>query len=288
MKLLFIHLGFQKTGSTFLQQEFFPYLKKINYMNKKYLNGKRSFVGDLLSLLELDLNTSQINSFRKKYNLVNLSSKNLLSNESLLGNPWNENSFLSREKRIIRLKKIFSGFNLKIILCVRDKKTLYKSLYSQYVHEGGTKKEIDFIKPQKLFFNKFFDKDKAFALLKKHFSKKDIFIVSYEDFRQDKNCFLESLVGFLDVAMPYYKDVKTNVGVKGWKLKVLRFLNKFFKSVHNPNGFIPMINSPLGKLGPRILFQRVKLRTVFRKIRTVFRSEAGKNPCVIERSEIRR
>ena len=44
MKKLYINLGFPKTGSTNFQNNFYPFLKNINYLGKSYKKYHKSIL----------------------------------------------------------------------------------------------------------------------------------------------------------------------------------------------------------------------------------------------------
>ena len=102
----FIHLGLHKTGTTWLQSEVFSRLKNVSYLHQ----------------FELDT-------------IIPDSKKVLISCEWLSGKP---HLLESTEKMYIiadRLKKIFPSS--KIIVGFRDKDSWLKSLWKQYIMEGG-------------------------------------------------------------------------------------------------------------------------------------------------------
>ncbi|WP_417465771.1 hypothetical protein [Kordiimonas sp.] len=66
----------------------------------------------------------------------------LLSNESLLGEPYHEDKpgfFPHHEKWIGELARLFDGYEVQVIYFIRNFATFLPSYYVQYVRKGGTK-----------------------------------------------------------------------------------------------------------------------------------------------------
>lgn len=107
MNEVFIHVGLQKTGTTFIQEEIF------RKMNVRYIR---------------DITFTNLCFPRDR--------KTIIANEALSGDPYSmiDNRFLIADN----LKKLFP--NAKIIVGHRDAKGMFKSLYSQGIRNGATSK----------------------------------------------------------------------------------------------------------------------------------------------------
>ena len=138
-----IHIGYHKTGSTWLQQELFTSESDIFEPLSKKHKGHNTFTeyfyknneGYLLS--PFDDNYTIIQK-EIKY-ILNLPGKDfrnkipVISSERLSGNPHSSGF----DSRIIakRLKKTFP--NAKILIVIREQKSFLLSNYFQYIFAGG-------------------------------------------------------------------------------------------------------------------------------------------------------
>lgn len=231
----FIHVGFQKTGSTFLQMNYFEKHPELSY----YPFTRR---------FPIELNQSL---FKDRI---------LISNENLIGRPWgyqhppdrntkNYSWLYDNEVLFKNLNNIMSVDG--VIIGIREHSHLILSLYKQYLHEGGYKKFDDFfdlsknngiIKSEDLIFAK------RISLIKKYLSK-NIFIYDIADFR-DYGKLEKRLNLFLGISnlelLTRSKLKKANKGVEGRNLKILRALNLInFFLLKIP--FVPTLNNRLFK-----------------------------------------
>lgn len=209
MSKMVIHIGLHKTGTTFLQNHYFPNLSEISYCSGNFV------LDDF--------------GYDKKHNIF------LISNESLSGRPWNlqwirgiENDFRyinSFEIAINNIKEVFP--HAIIVIVFRKHGDFLLSLYKQYIQEGGI---LNF----KNFYNYkgvIRDKDLSFAerinFLKNQFE--EVHVLSFEKFKSEGidyyNRFFTSLgckTGALD------NKSKANSSISGNKIEILRKLNRYY------------------------------------------------------------
>lgn len=107
MSNIYIHIGLHKTGTTFLQKDFFPKIPHTHFYRNihEFLNN-------------------QVNSGRV-----------IISNESLEGNPFLGNWLQSYKNNVHYISKIFH--NPSIIIGFRKHDSFLLSLYKQYLYEKG-------------------------------------------------------------------------------------------------------------------------------------------------------
>jgi len=105
MNDVIIHVGLQKTGTTFLQEEIFRKLKNVRYIR--------------------DISFTNLCFKRDK--------KTIIANEALSGDPYSNK--IDRFKVIDNLHKLFP--DAKIIVGTRYMPNMIDSLYSQYIRNGG-------------------------------------------------------------------------------------------------------------------------------------------------------
>lgn len=241
MNELILHVGLNKTGTTFLQNNIFP---------------------------QLD-NTKIVNPTNLKFQINGLFSENkniLISHEGLLGVPFNyKRSWL--DDQLLSIKNINKTFNnVKIIIGFRDHDDLILSLYKQYLHEGGYLKFNDFynfnntgiLKPDDLIF------EKRILSLKKYFGE-NVFIYHQSDLKSNLELFLYNLSLFVTNKNQIFdlsKRLKKgeNIGVGYYQSILLRKLNFFSDKYINLNN---KIFKYIG-IDPRKLCQN-KLRFISKK-----------------------
>lgn len=105
---VFIHIGYPKTGTTFLQEAIFKKLENVDYHHY------------------LDI-----------YTKIDKSKKLLISNEDFSGSFLLEDDTRNFYTIMHNLKHIFP--DAKIIIGTRDKKELLRSMYKETIRQGYTK-----------------------------------------------------------------------------------------------------------------------------------------------------
>lgn len=202
---VFIHVGLQKTGTTWIQCELFNRMKGINYVHN------------------MDYTT-----------YFNPDRKTIISMEWLCGIPyWNHVPYSNRFQMIDRLHRVFPDAG--IILGVRDKRKWVISLYSQYVKNGGVLGYDDWYRD--LFDNRFLNFTEYINYIKKKF--RDVCIYNFEDLVRDKDRTAKVICDFVGEPVPPYRDIVYNRSFNSQQLGVMRWCNRFFKSTLNPSGFLP-------------------------------------------------
>jgi hypothetical protein len=129
-KKLIIHLGYPKTGSSFLKS-YFASLNTVNYLNET----ETKFINDLM----FTINSLSKNNFKKKklfyldyVKKIKFQKINIISWENLsaifCGN------YQSPESKIRYIKKIFNlkNFDISFILVTRDTKSHLRSIFLEF------------------------------------------------------------------------------------------------------------------------------------------------------------
>jgi len=211
-----IHVGLHKTGTSFLQKEVFPNIKNaevFGYANKVF-------------------------NFKTK-----LSDKkiNIISEEGLSGNLHTKIKTVDRETITSRLHAVFP--DAKIIVVFRNKEDWIKSLYSEYIKLGGYE-TFNYWKTE-ILDETCLNFDKYEKCLKKLFDY--VLVCRYEDLKNDTDVFIKNICDFICVKVPEYDNKYRNIGLDDTAIRHWRKLNRWFKSVNNPDGLFPMFLNPLSK-----------------------------------------
>lgn len=198
-KKIIIHVGLPRTGTTFLQKEFFPKIKNAFVYGpfNKYLCISSKF----------------------EHDKINIISDELLSIDCLL------DRIEQREEVLLRLKILFPS--AKIIFVLRDKESFQKSFYSEYIKWGGTKPYYDWYIDSINKNPNVFDFSQYVTLINSLFD--EVLILDYTEFIENKKVFLKKICDFIDVDIPQYRDIKYNVRLDDRTIKRWRRINKHFK-----------------------------------------------------------
>lgn len=192
-----ITVGLIKTGTTY-RRNFFKQLKNVQYIEKPML-----------------------------YQKLDETKKIIISNPSFAGTPFlhYEINVENRYKNLERLKTFFP--NARIILCLRKKENMLRSLYSQYAENGGTKNFDDFLCSE--LDMSWFDYAAYIVALKNNF--RDVFVFNFEEFKQRPLSMMENICVFMDVEPPCFSDAEAlNKKWTSSQIHLSHFLNKFWKS----------------------------------------------------------
>jgi len=225
-KQIYLHIGIQRTGTTFLQEEVFPNIKEINFVERK-----KEIITILMSIEQYN---HEIVS-KKIYSHIQQNKINLISEENIYcGYMWTKED--NRFEKIEKIKQFFP--NAKIIFGIRGKTDLLLSWYKKYVACGGV---LSFKEYQKKVINienlNFWPYVKC---LFEYFGEKNVYIYKFENMKKDIHSFVDGICRFLGVETPNFKNRKRNVGYSLYQLKMSLLINKFFKTPLNPNGVFPL------------------------------------------------
>lgn len=233
-----VHMGLMKTGTTFLQQDFFPRLS-LNYIQT-------------------------YDDFRKPL----LSNVTLFSSEALGGSIYHkrdpEGMFKSFKQSILHLKNC--SRELKLIICFREPKAFLISSYKQYLHEGGYLSFEKFYSP---YGNaKVIESDLKFAkyidFLLNHFERNDLFLYNYDSFKYAPEKVLIALMKFMEIELnsALVRDVllqrkKSNGSVPDFYVPLLIALNKIDNSMRKLLGFGIRVKLFGVLFNPRVICQHI-------------------------------
>jgi hypothetical protein len=237
MTSVIIHIGIQRTGSTFLQHNIFPQLKDVNLVNYHLNKGLKS---DILGRKDIQVILSNIENYnrdivtKKIIRRFETNKINLISNENIYCNMWTKED--NRFKKIEKIKDFFP--NAKIIIGTRDEKDLLLSWYKKYIVNGGNKDFNNFlaevINVEKLRYEKYLQH------LIELYDRKNIYVYQFNEMKNDITSFIGELCDFMDVQIQNFKNKKLNIGYSLWQLKFSKIINNIFKTPLNPNGIIPL------------------------------------------------
>jgi hypothetical protein len=219
--VLYFHVGLQKTGTTFLQQEVFPKWEGISYLK-----------ADLEVLLRLDE--------KRTY---------LVSCEGLSGQNWAHHDM--REKSLKRLSEAFPGS--RVLISFRKHSGYIVSSYRQYLQRGGA---LPFDEYFDLANDRGFMKRDDFQFRRKidaieEYFRRTPFVFLHEELRKDIEGLLADMECYIGGRAPAPASIsmrQINAGVGYYPAKLLRWLNARTKSELNPDGQYDLNNLVLKRL----------------------------------------
>ena len=268
MKVLYLHIGLPKTATSFLQQEFFPKLKAVYYLDIPENNLREP----VRKLMQQKLAADDYKEIGQIISQKTKPGRNLISNEGFFGGMY-----YPKKDRIDILKDIqntFQGFQVKIIVGIREQADYISSLYKQYLHEGGIRDFPGFLEEMGRYnrteagFLDTYKYTNYLGQLVKIFGRNNVYVYIYEQLGKDRSEFLRGLLEFLgEKDIPVMQNTVYNRGYGAYQMRLACFFNRFFKSSFNPKGIIPSVKIPrLGRLSPRLLLQnRLTQRLIYKK-----------------------
>jgi len=196
---LYIHLGFYKTGTSYLQKYIFPQFKNLDYANLKY-------------------------SPNEIYNKIvhgtfEVENKTLVSVNALSGMPFSKNRQMDKYDILLRIKGYYP--EAKIIIVNREPLTWIKSCYNEYIKSGG-------LRSFKYWLYNIFDWDyidgNYIRNVKSLFH--NVKIMSYETLKKDDEKFVSDFQKYLKTNEPLVvPNIIINKGYKNYQLQIIKLFN---------------------------------------------------------------
>lgn len=204
----FVHVGFHKTGSTYLQKEFFPEIDNLIIINNVNKEIDMWFYDNFI---KVDSFSFKKKIFLKKFREItknfNINGVLGISEENLSGEIY---TGLEARELMYRIHNVFG--NVKILIVIRNQLDCILSIYSNYILHEGTRKLKDWLYSQDTNFGKIFNKLKYSYLIenyKKLFGEDNVKIILAEDLMGDEMYqFFENL----NLQVPKIRKVRVNQG----------------------------------------------------------------------------
>ena len=249
-----------RTASTFLQNEFFPNLINLNYINTKDELGKK--------LINCIKNPYFYNEFYLKQLFSSYSenisfNKILISNEALFGNL--KLNLIDSITCYEKIKNIF-GKKVKIILVIRKQSDYLESHFKHFIKQGFHQNINSFLNYKNSKFcsnrniNKFginidvriLDYNYICENLFRIFGKENCLVIPYELMKINIDFFLNQICSFIEINnFQKISNKKINRSLDEKEISIFNLINSLVYSNQNPNGLINInfVNSINDKLG---------------------------------------
>ncbi|WP_252313081.1 hypothetical protein [Sinobaca sp. H24] len=254
MKKVYIHVGFHKTATTFLQRRIYPKMQNVTHIKNKHISET------LYDIRLKSLTDGNIELIRERFEKWEEGKPLLISYEGLSGSPFSQKRSKQQKSVLQDLRRVFpaDSYDVRIIIGIREQVKLVTSLYLQYIHQGGTNKPENYFKDmQEYGVLDHFYYDRYLEMVEDIFGQGSYYCMVYETFNEDINKGLKDLLAYMGEDMvPSYSNTHVNRSFGAAQAKVGRRLNYLFKTNLNPNGKLPIRRFPvIGKVSPRRILQ---------------------------------
>lgn len=260
---IIIHLGLHKTGSTFLQKEFFPlHRKRCGYVDaRKQLRG---FLDYILYSHDFEFDSQQaLQIFNKEISHTDATDgRVLISDEQFCGSPWDNAAY--RRSYFDRLNSVFPM--AKYIIVLRNQTDMIRSLYLQYIKTGGTATWKAFIgykrHPLSISLKGYFDYGAYIKYMVEYVGIERVGCFFYEDMKKNPMDFLKTISSFSGFETKNQDtstiiNRKKNPSISNFWVGPLRMINPFFKTYRQPFSLLPrVLHAALVKLLARVPVNR--------------------------------
>ena len=240
---LLIHIGFHKTGTTWLQRELFissnhvfePFSnKKIGQSNLafKFIKGED---GNVLPPFDNNIECVQRELLKLLQLKRTIENKIfVMSSERLSGNP--HSSAIDGKNIAHRLKYVFP--NAKIFISIREQKSFLLSNYYQYLSRGGLNSLKRYLNLKYDYMEyKFSPNHIKYHLIieeyQKLFGKENVLVLPYEMLKDTPQEYIQSIGNFVEKKITFDEsrfEVRHNTKSNHFIMYHLRFLSYFLFS----------------------------------------------------------
>jgi hypothetical protein len=244
-----IHIGYHKTGTSWLQRSFFT---------RQELGFARISTSEMRITKPHPLHFDA-EAFRAHYaRVVEAASAGgavpVISEERLSGNPMS-GGYDSAELAE-RLHAVFP--QAKVLIVVREQRSMVLSTWFQYVKVGGACSLDDFLRGARDlrlpgFRFEHFEFDRLVAHYQKLFGPERVRVELFERFRREPRDFAAAILAFAGAPKPAGLEVlpfddAVNRAARPLAISVRRVLNPFLRR-DSVNGYSPLANPVFGALG---------------------------------------
>jgi hypothetical protein len=224
------HIGYHKTASTWLQGQVFPRLEGRSSMHEHRLADEA--LRNLARADDADFLPHTIQALRDEF-LARERQPLLFSYEGLSGRLWRADD--SGFRSIDRLAVVEPG--ARIFVVVREQRTMLRSVYFQYVYEGGTLDPTSFCAdpsgPGWVFPPEHLCYDRLVGRAIEVFGADNVCVLPYELLTTRPQVFLDDLCAFFDASVDRSAlniEQRTHQSLSRSGLDLLVHWNRWFRS----------------------------------------------------------
>lgn len=224
-----VHIGYPKTGTTFLQRHVFPQLADYAFF------GVEASGPLFTPLMHHDDTIFDGAALERRIDEVCRGCDNVLfSYEPLTGLEY-RTGFVNRTliaKRLLRL-----GFE-RVIITIRNQFDVLESTYKQYVQSGGVLKLDRYLtfneSETRYLYPQYFDYFSIHRLYAEIFGGSNVLLLQFEHLREPS--FMETLSAFCGTTLPHVAAAETvNPSLSRGKTALLRLINHATYNAYRPS-----------------------------------------------------
>lgn len=236
------HIGYQRTGTTWLQKGLFPLLADRIYVpeSRQWIIYRATVPDDVAGIYD------DIPQERVTGRLL------IESEEGLCGGRFRD--YLENARKISWVNP-----NARIMICIRSQFGMMPSYYYLYVRKGGTLSYPSYVRL--LLENRRLDYWSLYGAYADAFGARNVRVFFQEDLATDPLAFTQDVLGWLGVEMPFefpdqrYRNARAGSGY----IAVLRTLNRLVDME-------ALWTEPWNRNIPEIVRRRRIRRTLFRPV----------------------
>jgi hypothetical protein len=227
-----VHIGYHKTASSWLQDVLFPVLEDVTWV------GARGLAFELLHNLSNAPDERFVPFTLRRY-VEEMTARHdrsvVLSYEGLSGGLWNPEDIGARAAARIA-EALPDG---RIVAIVREQGSMLRSIYWQYVLEGGTAplgRLFDPASAQDAFQFSHLEYDRVISVYGQEFGPHSLLVLPYEMLRVDSDRFLERLLDFMGTSVREGESVESllrqprHVSPRVAAVRTVRVWNTLFRA----------------------------------------------------------
>ncbi len=234
---MIFHLGFHKTGTSYLQAHVFPRIRNYNTFSWAECDHIfRSLITDNVAFYQLE-------ETKKRWQALQADSAlpSFFSYEEFMG-PLFYQSSPNLETKVKRLKQLGTE---KVILSIRNQLGMLDSIYRQYIQKGGVVKSIDFLDADLRIFNlDYCNYGPIIKYLITEFGRENVLVVMHEELKTDEQSFLAKIESFTGAEIAdRTAEMKTtgrgvNRSISNMSIGLLRRFNHLSYNYFRPSSLI--------------------------------------------------
>ena len=216
-----VHVGYHKTGTSWLQRNVLPTCVGATYVRP----GIAGTAGEQWAIKSL-VRVPPGGAFDPRAMASHLPDDLVVSYEDLLGHPWADPRYPMEMERILdRLAAVLP--DARIVLVTRRPDGWYRSLHAEYVRGGGTAGFRRFVRS--VLRPEYVDTDQVVARLRARFPA--VHTLAYEDLQQDPEAFVARFGAIAGATFEILDRTPVYVSLRGRRLLAARAGNLFRRAV---------------------------------------------------------
>lgn len=234
---MIFHLGFHKTGTSYLQAHVYPRISNYNTFSWGECDEIfRSLITENVAFYSAEQTIKKWKELEKEPELPSF-----FSYEEFMG-PLFYQSSPNLDTKVQRIKAL--GIK-KVILTLRNQLSMIDSIYRQYIQKGGVVRSSDFLDTNLRIFNRdYCNYGPIVQYLVREFGKENVLVLLHEELKENEQAFMAKIEAFGGIVLKEAKDeIKTsgrgvNRSISNLSVGFLRQFNHISYNHFKPSSLI--------------------------------------------------